>query len=449
MAARLDVRTNLKGLSLVVGACLLAVAIGWAGTTERAPWAAGPAEARGVIAPYSLPRLARADDAGAVAFLQQRIAKQPGDFSDLAALAAVYVHRARATNDPAWYLLAEQAARRSLANMPSSNAAALMTLCQVAQARHDFTEATRLADVIARDHPVAVRPLRITILLATGRLQEAAKLADDGVEDDPTCSAHIQRALVREAHGDDAGAQADFKWAIAREEVGAPEVSVLARTWLGRLQAREGHLDAALDLYQEALHIAPGNGLALTLMATTELRLRQADAAASHYSQALDAGQGAPAMIGLANAEALRGNAPASKHWLETAERTLRRDLGAGGFGHRRDLARLLMARGRPVDNAEALHLMREEVRLRQDATTLAILSRALGHNGRWDEASQVIERAIATGVRDPALHAWAARVAEARGQHARALSEEAIAHQIDPAFHDDAGATVLPEAMS
>jgi hypothetical protein len=48
---------------------------------------------------------------------------------------------------------------------------------------------------------------------------------------------------------------------------------------------------------------------------------------------------------------------------------------GSGGFGHRRDLASLLLEKGRSQDVAEALALMQEEVKIRRDAVTLDTLA--------------------------------------------------------------------------
>jgi tetratricopeptide (TPR) repeat protein len=426
--------SRFKTGGLLVLACTAAAGLTWAATTERYPWTPQAAEAHSAVAPYGLPKLKQAGDETTIAFLQNRIAKQPGDFSDLSVLAGVYIHRARTTNDSAWYLLAEQAARRSLANM-SNNPAALIALCQIAQARHDFPAARRLADKIAITHTIAVRPLRITIELATGQLEAATKLAEDAVNDYPNGGSHVQRALVREARGDDAGAVADYQWAIAHEEAGNVENSVMARAWLGRLHARNGRLGLASDLYNEALRIAPGNGATLALLGATELRLGQAEKAAAHFDQAVLLGQGAPALIGLSRAEKARGRSAEASHWLSEAERTLKRDLAAGGFGHRRDLARLLLDRQTAASNQEAMTLMKSELALRQDLPTLIMMARTQARLGQWHEAHQTITKALATGARDPELYAAAANIARQQGEEALAAGYETTMRHIDPSF--------------
>jgi tetratricopeptide (TPR) repeat protein len=437
---------QLKKGALLLLACAAAAGLSWVSSVERLPWTPDSAEAHSAIAPYRMPVLKQAGDQANVAFLQSRIAKQPNDFSDLAVLAGAYVHLARASNDPSWYLLAEQAARRSLANM-KNNPAALIALCQIAQARHDFPEARRLADKIAVTHAIAVRPLRITIELATGQLDAAAKLADAAVEDYPNGGSHVQRALVREARGDDAGAISDYQWAIAREEAGYVENSVMARAWLGRLHARHGRLGLANDLYHEALRIAPGNGATLALLGATELRLGKADDAAAHFDQAVTLGQGAAAMMGLSRADSARGKTADAAHWLAEAERTLRRDLAAGGFGHRRDLAHLLLDKHEAAADKEALALMRQELALRQDLPSLVAMARAQGRLGLWAEADATLKRALATGAQDPELYAACAETARAQGQEASAKVYEATLRHIDPSFRS--GPSVLPAIES
>ncbi|MDB5095912.1 MAG: Tetratricopeptide 2 repeat-containing protein [Cyanobacteria bacterium RYN_339] len=401
----------MKQLWLLALGCVAAGSTMWAVTAERP----APAEAHGVLAPYQLPAMGQSDP---IAAIQARIAAQPPGFLELTNLAGAYIQRARATNDPAWYLLAEQAARTSVARMPSSNPGAWMALAQVALARHDFAGAQRCMDRAAVNKPVAVRPLRLTLALATGEVAEANRLADALVADAPGCAVHVQRALAREARGDVPGAIADYRWAIAREQAGAPEPSVQARAWLGRLHARHGRLAMAQDLYVEALRIAPDHAQTLGLLADAEQRLGLADAARIHYLRAKDLGLGAPALVGL-------GRAP-------EARATLQREIAEGGFGHRRELATLLLADGQA---AEALALMEKEVKLRHDAPTLAAYARALLAVGRKAEARHAVARALATGVEDAALQQAAAAIALALGDDQAAAAHIREMRRIDPGF--------------
>jgi hypothetical protein len=78
-----------------------------------------------------------------IAFYQARIRNNPGDGLDLAALAGAYLGKARSSGQSAWYLLAQQAAERSLAALPFYNTGAELILAEVAQSQHDFSGALK------------------------------------------------------------------------------------------------------------------------------------------------------------------------------------------------------------------------------------------------------------------------------------------------------------------
>ena len=56
-----------------------------------------------------------------IALYQGRVQQRPEEGLDRAALAGAYLKMARVTGAANWYLLAEQEARQSLANLPFSN----------------------------------------------------------------------------------------------------------------------------------------------------------------------------------------------------------------------------------------------------------------------------------------------------------------------------------------
>jgi hypothetical protein len=111
-----------------------------------------------------------------IAFYQERISRTPENGLDRASLASTYLKMARATGDTSWYLLAEQSAQQSLVKLPFQNDGAVLALAQVAQARHDFAEAIRLAkQVSGKDDALS---LMVTAKLAMGKVEEASVAAD-------------------------------------------------------------------------------------------------------------------------------------------------------------------------------------------------------------------------------------------------------------------------------
>ena len=378
-----------------------------------------------------------------IAFHQERLRRDPNSGLELAALGRAYLKMARATGDLSWYLLAEQAAQRSLASLPFHNNGAVLVLARVAEARHDFVSAIGLAARAAGEEDAL--SIFVSANLARGRADEAARAADLLVQRSPSLVAVTLRALVETAQGDDDAALRDFHDAIAIEEPGEAGSSAWARTMLGRFHAKRGRLTLARDLYQEALEILPQYPLALVHLAELEARVGQYAAATSRYAEVVDVSSASPnvydhvVLRGLGRLKALQADdAGAATLWAR-AEARLRRDAAEGAFGHRRELARLLLDRGRPRDLPEALGLIRAETRLRHDPETLDTLAWAYTRADRFADAHQAMQEALRWGIRDAGMFYRAAAIAQALGQQHEARRLFAAAARTDPTFDDQA----------
>ena len=110
--------------------------------------------------------------------------------------------------------------------------------------------------------------------------------------------------------------------------------------------------------------------------------------------------------------------------------------MGSSALSHRRDLAHLLLERGRDQDVPEAIALMHTELQNRQDAETLDTLAWALARAGRWQEAQTAIDTAIAQGIQDAGIFYRAADIATGLNQPAQAEDYMRQAREIDPTFN-------------
>jgi len=84
---------------------------------------------------------------------QQRLRRLPGDWQTWAQLSLAYLEESRITGDPTWYAKAQDAAGQSLAVKPNGNLAALVAQGALANARHDFATAQRLASTVVTQDP--------------------------------------------------------------------------------------------------------------------------------------------------------------------------------------------------------------------------------------------------------------------------------------------------------
>jgi len=380
-----------------------------------------------------------------IEFYQARLTYDPNSGLNLASLASAYLRMARVTGDLSWYLLAEQAAQRSVASLPFQNSGALIVLAKVAEARHDFDESIHLAHLAGIDDALSIV---VTSNLAMGHVDEAARAAATLVDGSPSLGDYTLRALADMAQGRDDDAVIDFQQALAVEEADEVATSALTRTLFGRLYYRRGHPDRARLLYEEALQILPQYALALSNLAELEIRQSQYRLAEEHLTQIVTITKASPNVYdhvlfrGLARLKELEGDSMgAEKFWLQAEER-LRQDAASGKFGHRRELARLLLERGRPQDIAEVLRLMEQEIRIRQDADTLDVYAWALTRAGRWSDAREVMKRALRWGFRDARFFYRAAAIEQSLGDPAQARQFIQRAQETDPAFDEKARLT-------
>jgi tetratricopeptide (TPR) repeat protein len=384
-----------------------------------------------------------------IAFHQRLIQQQPTSGLERAALAQTYLRMARATGESSWYLLAQQMAQQSLEQLPVSNYGAITVLAKVAAAKHDFAQSLSL---LKRLPPQAESlALLTTNYLAIGDVATARQTVDRLVQKMPTLGNLTLKALVEVDQGQDQAALRDFQAAIAAEEPEEAGSSAWVRTLLGRFYYKRGQLQQAEELYQSALQILPKYPPALLNLAELSVRQWQADPnqsrhqerAAQLYNQFFLTNQQAPtvydhvALRGSARLQLLQGNTKQANQTWERAVARLRSDLS--GFGHRRELAQLLLERGQQRDGAEALSLMQAEIKIRQDPETWDTLAAAYLQTGQLSAAAQTIQKALKSGIRDPGLLDRAAAIANAQGKSAQAQQYQQQIQSIDPTFDQGA----------
>ncbi len=383
-----------------------------------------------------------------VEFYQAKVQQDPQSGLNLAALASAYWKTGKATGEVSWYLLAEQTAQKSIVALPFNNDSAPLILAQVAQARHDFPTAQKLARNVLKTHPGndEAKSILITCALATGDLATAAAQVKELVDRMPNLGNLTLQALVEDAQGK-ASAVDTFRLAIGTEEAGEIGGSALARVLLGRHFANHGDLDQAAGLYQEALRILPRYPLALMYLAALETRRGHYAEADRTYDQVIAYSQQSTNIYdhtilrGKARLQQLQGRSGAAQ--LQQAEKLLRQDTNAGhqngAFGHRRELAQLLLDRHQNQDKIEALKLMQDEIKIRQDAQTWTVLARALMHNDRLPEAKQAMQSALKSGIQNAGMYRQLAQIEQKLGHAQLAEIAQANAQRIDPSFDETA----------
>lgn len=427
--------------------------------------------------PYAVENIGDRPLHNEIEFYQERISRNPSDGMDRAALASVYLNLARSTGDASYFHAAEESAQQSLANLPVENTAAQLVLARVAEAEHDFPTTFKIVQQILTTQPThsEAQSLLVTSYLAIGKLPEAQQAVQRLVEQAPNLATYSLEALVHDAQGQDEQAIQAFQQALAAEEPGEVASSAKTRTLLGRFYTQRGQVKQARGLFQEALRIAPQNALALVEQAKLETQQGNYQQAEDLYAQVLGSSAIAhsldhQALLGQASLKLLQGDRNAAiplwakaeqnfrHHHHQEAEHThggtehTHEDTGHAhehrktsepvedheseqNFGHRRDLARLLLTRGQPADITEALELMQTEAQIRRDAETLETFAWALQLSNQEPAAQKVLQEAISLGTREARLFYRAGMVEQALGNKTQAQLYFQMAQEVNPSF--------------
>jgi tetratricopeptide (TPR) repeat protein len=381
-----------------------------------------------------------------IAFFEARSDLNPTDGLELASLANAYLSKGRVSGWANWYQLSEQTAKRSLENLPVYNHGAILVLAEIAEARHDFKEATSLANQVLEYQPgnEAALSILITANLAQGNISAAQAVAEELTKRIPTAGSLSLTALVYVAKGQDDLAQQAFEKSIRLEQVSEAYSSAWLRTQLGRLHARHGQYKEAKALYTEALRIASDYALAQLSLADLNIKTGDYKTATQLYQDVLDRAKDSStvfdhvALHGLWQAKTLQGDTVGAAEIWHKAEILLREDVYKNAFGHPEELARLLLEGGNPQDLPEAFSLLHRDLSSQQDIESLELIAWAFMRVNQYDDAKTVIQKALAQGSQDAGLYYRASLIEEKLGHREAAKMYLNQTLAIDPNFNSE-----------
>jgi tetratricopeptide (TPR) repeat protein len=374
-----------------------------------------------------------------VAFYEARAAGDPSSAADRTQLAALYLQRARETNDEQDYVRAERTARASLDLRMQRNGGAYAVLASALLAQHRFAEARDAARQLVAAEPGvdAHRALLGETCLELGDYA-GARAAFDSIGGRGSLAVAPRLARWAEIQGDTATAHA-----IVRDLVG----SVAAMPALPREQAAWFHLRAAdLDVRQgrpELAERALRTGLALRpgdhrlLAAMARLAATRRD-----WKTTIEYGEGAiaivldPATLGIvSDAYAALGDSVKAAEYVTVMELAVGEQPGT----YHRAWSLFLLDHGRRVP--EVLAAAQAEIADRRDIHGYDLLAWALHKSGRPQDARVAAASALALGTQDPMFLYHAGMIALAAGDATTGRDHLERALAIAPSFDPTAPA--------
>jgi tetratricopeptide (TPR) repeat protein len=373
-----------------------------------------------------------------IKFHQARVARDPDDHLGYNRLGAVYIRKARESGDVAYYGLADQAFRKSLALVGQGAAAAPATtsLAVVELARHRFTEAARLAadaSRLAPDDPGA-RAILGDAHVEVGEYDKAdAAYSGLSLVAVPALT-YPRLAHMRFLRGDLDGAIAHMHAAIdaTAKPGGSPEPSAWARAELGELLFHKGDLRGAATRFADALTAFPRYHRGHAGLAKVRAAQGRYADAAELYRKALDVVPLPEYAAALGDVYVKLGRPADARLQYDLVEYVAR--LGSGRETlYNRELA--LFYADHDVKLDEALTLARRELDVRRDVYTWDVLAWALLKTQQPHEAQRAMTEALRLGTRDARLFFHAAVIAERVGDAEAARAHVEKARALNPRF--------------
>ena len=323
-----------------------------------------------------------------------------------------FVARARVSNDPGDYAVAEQAAA-CLASMRPDDPAALLLRGHVLHQLHRFGEAEAIARrLVAQREFVLDYGLLGDALMEQGRLPEAAAAYQKMIDLKPFYQSYTRAAHLRWLKGDLAGAADLMRAAVKAASPRDPESIAWAYSRLAFYELQRGHLAAASQMADASLRSVPDYAAALLVRGRIQLARKKPAEAVETLTRAARLNPLPEYQWALADTLRVLNRTGEA----EALEGQLARD---GAVADPRTLALYLSTRRQ--DGGRAVALARRELEKRADIFTLDALAWALASSGQVQEASTLMARALGEGTEDGRLFVHAAVIAAADGRRADA----------------------------
>ncbi len=370
-----------------------------------------------------------------IAFFQGRVERDPADFISYTKLGNSYISQARETGDISAYERAETALRTALELSPGDLDASA-ALATVFFAKHDFSDALALADQVYTVDPGATQALAAA---GDARLElgdyEGARYAYALLSN----AAGGPAVLSRQSHLADL--QGDPEKAIelmrdAANQAASRGRSAEAIAWyraqVAGLYFNTGHYASAERWYTAALEVFPGYYPALAGLGNVEAARGNDDEAIALYERAVSIVPQPALLATLGDLYARAGDMPSERRQYETVE-FIARLAEINRVVYNRELA--LFYADHDMNTDRAVELALDELKVRKDIYGYDAAAWALYKDGHAAQALHVMEQALRLGTRDARLLFHAGMIERAAGDPERAHQYLSDALDINPHF--------------
>ncbi|MEO6695160.1 MAG: tetratricopeptide repeat protein [Ignavibacteria bacterium] len=366
--------------------------------------------------------------------LQEELSANPDNTKLLTKLGAAYIQKARDSNDPEFYDLAEDVLERAL-DKEEGNFLAMAELGSVYLSRHNFKEALQLSQKALEVNPYSAYSYGVLVdaQIELGMYDEAIESVQKMINLRPDLSSFSRVSYVRELKGDVQGAIDAMKSAIT---AGSPiaENTAWCRVQLGNLFYNKGDVETAEKIFQFVVKDFPNYSHGYGGLAKIQLNRKNYKEAIDLYIKALEKNSFPEYLIALGDAYYLNGEKEKSEEQYQKVkfvttmfkEKGVDTDLELALFNadHNRKLKESLDDAQKSLDNGS------------NSIKSYHALAWTNYKLGKIDEAQKNIQQALRLGTKDPLMYYHAGKIYEKIGVQDKAKEHLDFALMINP-FYD------------
>jgi len=357
------------------------------------------------------------------------IEKDSGSYPARNALALALARRARETGDPTYYRQAEEALEASFRISPGNVEAARLKVWTLL-GTHEFARALEEATILNRRMPddLLTYAFLTDAHVELGNYQQAEEAAQWLLDLRPGNVAGLTRgAYLRELFGDIDGALEWMLQAFDQTHFNENEDRAWILTHMGQLEASRGRLEASEGHLTQALELFPDYHYALGELGKVRMALKRYPEAVSLLRLRYEKAPHPENLYELAGALALAGETEEAEARFETFERQARAESKSLDNANRE---LLFYYADRVSEPESALAIAEREIARRRDVFTRDAFAWALHRSGKSAAARGEIEAALAVGIKDARMlyHAGEICVASGDGKSAARYFQESLA---------------------
>ena len=376
----------------------------------------------------------------AIETLQEKVRENPRDAYRRVVLGRLYLRHAKETDTFSSYKQAEVQFQAALKLKPKDQAASSF-LAQALLAQHRFQEALDLSAATYNENRRNMSALASLgdAQLELGNYQTAQQLVDDLAKQATAPAVLARQARLLELTGNRKQAVQLLEAAKNRAlELDQTLESVNWYAWrLGTIHLNAGDLKRAKEYFEQILQRDKKDTMAQLGMARVAIANRETLRAIKWVELALKTDDGPPVLALMGDLMAMRDaeetTQKESSEWIRRAQKAMEEEAKHAANPHLRERAMFLL--NHDLQPELALQLAQQDLKIRRDIYSYDTLAWAYYKNGKYQQAWEASQQAIALGTQDAQLFLHAGLIQSKLNQTDKAQALFETAQRIDPNF--------------